>query len=290
MKYVVDNAIIFAAGYSSRLIPIAYEKPKAMIKIKGEILIERQIKQLKEAGIHNIIIVTGYKKEAFNYLIDKFGVQLIENNSYPVSENHTSLYVVKDYLRNSYICSSDLYFVDNPFTKENQEAYYASVYVEDKNKEWCIKTDENDYIEEIKLGGRNSWVLKGHAFFTKRVSRRMSKIIVRDYHKIFTYRKPWEEFYKENTKILHMKSKRYEASKIYKIDTMEALKELDPSYCDDLDCKSMEELCLQLNCEVKEIIKMQAVKDENRNLCGMKFIYKRRRYFYDLNRKALHKI
>ncbi len=41
MGYQVDNAIIMAAGLSSRFAPISYEKPKALIKIKGEILLER---------------------------------------------------------------------------------------------------------------------------------------------------------------------------------------------------------------------------------------------------------
>ena len=67
MAYKVKNAIIMAAGLSSRFAPLSYEKPKALITVKGEVLIERQIRQLKEAGIHDIAIVTGYKKEKFEY-------------------------------------------------------------------------------------------------------------------------------------------------------------------------------------------------------------------------------
>ena len=55
----VDNAIILAAGVSSRFAPISYERPKALIEVKGEVLIERQIRQLKEAGIPEIYVVTG---------------------------------------------------------------------------------------------------------------------------------------------------------------------------------------------------------------------------------------
>ena len=36
----VDNAIIMAAGTSSRFAPLSYERPKALIEVKGEILIE----------------------------------------------------------------------------------------------------------------------------------------------------------------------------------------------------------------------------------------------------------
>lgn len=68
MSYKVDNAIIMAAGTSSRFVPLSYELPKALITVKGEVLIERQIRQLKEAGINEIVVVTGYKKELLYYL------------------------------------------------------------------------------------------------------------------------------------------------------------------------------------------------------------------------------
>lgn len=40
----VDNAIIMAAGTSSRFAPLSFERPKALIEVRGEILIERQIR------------------------------------------------------------------------------------------------------------------------------------------------------------------------------------------------------------------------------------------------------
>ena len=36
----VDNAIIMAAGTSSRFAPLSFERPKALIEVRGEILIE----------------------------------------------------------------------------------------------------------------------------------------------------------------------------------------------------------------------------------------------------------
>ena len=72
--YKVDNAVIMAAGTASRFAPLSYEKPKALITVRGEVLIERQIRQLQEAGVPEIYIVTGYKAEMFSYLEEKFGV------------------------------------------------------------------------------------------------------------------------------------------------------------------------------------------------------------------------
>ena len=57
--YRVDNAVIMAARFA----PLSYEKPKALLKVKGEVLIEREIRQLQAAGIDDITVVVGYMKE-----------------------------------------------------------------------------------------------------------------------------------------------------------------------------------------------------------------------------------
>lgn len=46
------NAIILAAGFGMRMVPINMDIPKALIEIKGEPLIERLIQQLHQAGIY----------------------------------------------------------------------------------------------------------------------------------------------------------------------------------------------------------------------------------------------
>ena len=52
-----QNAIILAAGYGIRMIPINTEIPKGLIHIEDEILIERLIKQLHEADIYKITTI-----------------------------------------------------------------------------------------------------------------------------------------------------------------------------------------------------------------------------------------
>ena len=40
-----------AAGTSSRFAPLSYETHKSLLTVRGEVLIERQIRQLQEAGV-----------------------------------------------------------------------------------------------------------------------------------------------------------------------------------------------------------------------------------------------
>ena len=56
-KRAPKNAIILAAGFGMRMVPINLETPKALLEINGETLIERTIKQLHEVGIKDIFIV-----------------------------------------------------------------------------------------------------------------------------------------------------------------------------------------------------------------------------------------
>jgi len=78
----IHNAVILAAGMSTRFVPLNFEKPKGLLVVKGEVLIERQIRQLREVGIDEIIVVVGHMKEHFSYLAEQFGVILVESNDY----------------------------------------------------------------------------------------------------------------------------------------------------------------------------------------------------------------
>ena len=82
MSHSTRNAIIMAAGTSTRFVPLSAETPKGLLNVNGEVLIERQIRQLKEAGITDITVVVGYKAELFRYLKEKYDVSLVHNDDY----------------------------------------------------------------------------------------------------------------------------------------------------------------------------------------------------------------
>ena len=64
------SAIILAAGYGLRMVPINTETPKGLLEVNGEPLIERLIRQLQEVDIRKIYVVVGFMKEQYEYLID----------------------------------------------------------------------------------------------------------------------------------------------------------------------------------------------------------------------------
>ena len=82
------NAIILAAGMSSRLRPITSDKPKCMLKLFNETLLERQIKIFRNYNINNITIVTGYRSE----VIDISNVNYVKNENYETTNINESLF------------------------------------------------------------------------------------------------------------------------------------------------------------------------------------------------------
>lgn len=118
------SAVILAAGAGLRMAPIGMETPKALLEIKGEVLIERLIRQLREVGVGEICVVVGFMMERFEYLIDEFGVELIVNSEYAGRNNLHSLALAADRISNSYVIPGDLWFRDNPFRREELYSWF----------------------------------------------------------------------------------------------------------------------------------------------------------------------
>lgn len=277
----VNNAIIMAAGTASRFAPLSYEKPKALIEVRGEILIERQIKQLQEAGIAEIIIVTGYMAEQFQYLQEKYGVILIHNPEYLIRNNNSSIYAVREYLKNSYICSSDNYFLINPFEKEIDDSYYSAVYIDGKTEEWCI-SDENGIIKDVTVGGRNSWVMLGHVFWSEEYSKKFLSILMKEYDKPETADKLWETIYIEHIDELRMDIRKYPSDFIFEFDTLDELREFDETYVKDTRSKILKKIANELGITEEKITGIKSFKDKNNAAAGFLFNAGREyRYYYE---------
>ena len=59
------QAIIMAAGKGSRLSELTQGNPKPFIELHGKKLIEYNLEAVQKIGVKEIILVTGYKEEAF---------------------------------------------------------------------------------------------------------------------------------------------------------------------------------------------------------------------------------
>ena len=143
--YAVEHAVILAAGLSTRLAPLSYEHPKALFTVQGEVLIERLIRQLRNAGIPQISVVVGHMKEQLFYLEDKFGITLVETDDYLIRNNHSSVLCAASFLQNAYLCSSDQFYEASPFHRWENGSWVSVVQGLADNRETPLRIDSVSY-------------------------------------------------------------------------------------------------------------------------------------------------
>ena len=245
----MDGAVIMAAGFGSRFVPLTYDVPKGLLKVFGERMVERQIRQLKEAGISDITLVVGYLKEKFEYLIDKFGVKLLYNPWFESRNNISTVYVARDLLkgRNMYLLSSDNWMRENPYHLYEPGAWYSSVYQEGETREWVLTCNKKGIITDVTVGGRDAWVMYGPVCLSREFS---SLLLPKVEEEFFSPGK--EQYFWENAYIdlLHeargkrpmpeMAINRQPADQVYEFENLEELRAFDPYYQDHSDNAALE--------------------------------------------------
>lgn len=79
MKRKIRKAVIPAAGFGTRFLPQTKAMPKEMLPIVDKPIIQYIVEELVDAGIEDIVIVTGYHKRTIEDHFDRPSMELIEN-------------------------------------------------------------------------------------------------------------------------------------------------------------------------------------------------------------------
>lgn len=278
----MKNAIILAAGKSNRFAPFTYEKPKGLFRVKGEILIERQIKQLRSAGVEDIYIVVGYMKEKFFYLERKYDVRLVVNNEFGKKGNLYSLYVVRQHLSNSFICCADHYFVDNPFIEKNLDnrSYRAVSYQTGKFREFGITYSDADVITNLTVGGKDSLAMVGHAYMNERFSQVFRALMEAEINDFGVASMFWEEFYARHMNQLTFYKKEFFPDAILEFDSIEDLRAFDSEFLLNVDSEIITNICTTLKCNPNSITDISVINAGLTNVSfafecnGEKYVYR----------------
>ena len=163
--YKVKRAIIFAAGFGERLMPLTYERHKSLLVVKGKPIITYLLDALVAVGIDDITIVRGYLREQFDFLKKDYpSIAFIDNPIYATSKNITSAFLVRDKFSQSYIIEGDI-LLKNPLVIKKYEyhTHFKTIHVE-RSETWCFKL-LGSKIKEYKLGGENVHETSGLSFW-----------------------------------------------------------------------------------------------------------------------------
>jgi len=259
----VDNAIILAAGFGSRFVPITFDVPKGLVKVFGEPMIERQIKQLHEAGVTDITIVVGYLKEKFDYLTDKYGVKLVYNPEYSVKNSLSSLYHVRHLLKNTYILASDNWIRTNIYNSHEPHAWYSGAFMCGETSEWCLITDESHKVTDVTIGGSNSYVMYGPAYFDREFSEKFKFLLEKYYETPGTDNFYWEQPVKDHISELNLYCNRQPDNTIYEFENLEELRLFDVAYRTASGNKALEYIAGTFNISENDIVNIKCLKSDN---------------------------
>jgi len=260
------NAVILAAGFGMRMVPINLETPKALLEINGEVLIERTIKQLHEVGIKDIVVVVGFLKERFEYLIDEYDVELVVNEEYATKNNLHSLALVADKISNTYVIPGDVWCDRNPFRKNELYSWYMVSDLVDDDSDVRVNRKMELVTVPEKSGG-NSMI--GISYLVADKAE-----LVKERIKSYDTNKRndtsfWETVLYEKDRMI-VPARVVHATGFVEINTYEQLRELDED-SNHLKSDAIDIISKALNCESSEIIDITVLK---KGMTNRSFLFK----------------
>lgn len=218
------NAIILAAGMGTRLRPLTNDRPKCLVAVNGVPMVERQVQFLKEKGIDDITLISGYKAEALDYLKDKYGVDIVFNDRYDTCNNINSLYIVKERFYDTYVLEGDVYMDKNVLLSEVSQSTYFARKKKYEN-EWGLEIDNSNRLVKINIGAGEGFLMSGISYWKKedcqKIIAHMEDVYAtKDYTNLY-----WDNMVLDIYPTLDIRVR--EIDGIYEIDTPEELKEVE---------------------------------------------------------------
>lgn len=143
----VKEAVILGAGNKKE-----FDMPASFLELDGTLVIDRQIKILKENGIEKIIIVSGYKEEFYYEYAKKYNnIICVSNKNYKWTGSMASLELAKEHITGDFILiENDLVFESNVIEK----------LISNKHRDAVLITNESGSGDEAFVEIRQGYIYK----------------------------------------------------------------------------------------------------------------------------------
>lgn len=230
--YRVQKAVIIAAGFGSRMVPLTFNTPKPLIRVHGVRMIDTILDAICAAGIEEIYIVRGYLGEQFDVLTKKYPrVQFLENLLYNEENNISSAFVAKSLLKNAYVLEADL-VLSNPklISKYQYCSNYLGIYKQ-KTDDWCFMVNKDLKITKMCVGGNDCYQMVGISYWTNEDGEKLEKDIETVYRSPGGKERYWDQVALEYCfKNYSICVRPCEQNDIVEIDSFKELKLIDKTY------------------------------------------------------------
>ncbi|WP_075843972.1 NTP transferase domain-containing protein [Collinsella bouchesdurhonensis] len=233
--YKARRAVLLASGFGSRMKPVTLNTPKPLVNVRGRQIISTILDALLAIDITEIYIVTGYLKEQFELLKDRYPtITLLDNPIYDQTNNISSAYVAKDYFKNAYVFESDLFLVNPSLLKKYRfNSCYMGVPVA-STPDWCFDV-EDGRIVDLHKGGSDCYHMFGISYWNANDGEKLSVDLSAAFSKDENRQRFWDDvpcvLSRDNYRIL---IEPCAFDDVVEIDSFAELQEIDPRYKVDM--------------------------------------------------------
>lgn len=203
----IMNAIILAAGKSSRMYATGASVHKALLPIMGIPNIERTILMLHDINIFDIEIAVSASNQDFNYLVDKYSCNIKYIPVHIKNTLHTMTYLL-DYINDTFIIEGDVVCARNIFFPLKSSIYYVIKYPFPEPDAWYPIVNSKGEITSFNIGTGDCPAIFGVSFWTG-----SSSVFLREHlrsrstpNNFNNSELFWDDFIEEILEFIHIKT------------------------------------------------------------------------------------
>ncbi len=268
-----QNAIILASDLGIGMLTVDKDVPIGLLEVDGEIVIERLIRQLHEVGIEEIDIVVGFLDEKYEYLKEKYNVNLLHNAEYASRSTLYLLESISNKLGNTYILPGNIWAERNPFSEEELYSWYGISDTVDDNSIVRLKAPYSLMKVEKDQGGNSmtgiSYLLEEEA---KIVQENMKGLLGKKRKRT----KIWELALFNEEKEMIVYPKVFSSTQVYSINAYEQLQHLEEGST-ELDTDIIQLISQELDVQPQDIFDI-FILDSGKTNRSFRFTAKDKKY------------
>lgn len=231
--HTVKRAVILAAGTGTRMRPVTLTTPKPLVRVNGVRMIDTAIRGLRDNGIREIYVVTGWLGEQFRPLEGEYpGLTLMENPWFDTCNNISSLYAARAHLEDAIILDGDQ-LIRNPrvLAPEFERSGYNAVWTDAPTGEWLLTVENGVVTACSRTGGAHGWQLFSVSRWTAQDGRRLRRHLELEFEELRNRDLYWDDV----ALFRHPDDYRLgvcpmEPGDVTEVDSLAELAGLDPGY------------------------------------------------------------
>ncbi len=195
------RVIILAAGEGTRLRPLTNDIPKCMVQFAGAPLLVHQLRALRDAGLNDFTVITGYRADALpSAQIAEFNIKTIRNEKFGSTNMVASLMVASHLLDGTddvLIAYSDIVYSSANITNlmaspanislavnSQWEKVWQARFVDPLSDAETLKLDEQGRIREIGKKPQSPADVEGQYMGLIKVAAPMAPRLVSHYQEL----------------------------------------------------------------------------------------------------------